>query len=108
MAEFANFDGTPSSLGSETSKRKAAILDRHLPDGYSAEPDVAFGPANPSASGSASNDNDTTGDPIESSLLLQGGDMHRDMFKIKARANSLRRAATFSHHTPPPSLPKTN
>ncbi|KAF4485711.1 AVT3-involved in amino acid efflux from the vacuole [Fusarium agapanthi] len=103
MAEFANFDGTPSSLGSETGKRKAAILDRHLPDGYSAEPDVAFGPANPSASGSASNDNnDISGDPVESSLLLQGGDMHRDMFKIKARANSLRRAATFSHHTLPP------
>ncbi|KAF4972731.1 hypothetical protein FSARC_739 [Fusarium sarcochroum] len=106
MADFANFDGTPSSLGSETRDRQAAILDRHLPDGYSADPDVAFGPANPSASASASasatnvND-DSQEDAVESSLLLQGGDMHRDMFKIKARANSLRRAATFSHQTTP-------
>ncbi|KAF4998400.1 hypothetical protein FGRMN_3185 [Fusarium graminum] len=104
MADFANFDGAPSSPGSETGKRKAAILDKHLPDGYSAEPDVAFGPVNPSASASASAtnvDDDSQAEPVESSLLLQGGDMHRDMFKIKARANSLRRAATFSHHHTP-------
>lgn len=106
MADFANFEGTPSSPGSDTGKRKAAILDKHLPDGYSAEPDVAFGPANTTASASASasatnvND-DSPAEPVESSLLLQGGDMHRDMFKIKARANSLRRAATFSHHHTP-------
>ncbi|RGP72788.1 amino acid transporter [Fusarium sporotrichioides] len=104
MADFANFDGTPSSLGSDTNNRKAAILERHLPDGYSAEPDVAFGPANPSGSASASATNvndDSQAEPVESSLLLQGGDMHRDMFKIKARASSLRRAATFSHHSVP-------
>lgn len=104
MADFANFDGTPSSLGSDTNHRKAAILERHLPDGYSAEPDVAFGPANPSGSASASAanaDDDSQAEPVESSLLLQGGDMHRDMFKIKARASSLRRAATFSHHAIP-------
>ncbi|KIL85522.1 amino acid permease [Fusarium avenaceum] len=108
MADFATFEGTPSSLGSDTGKRKAAILDKHLPDGYSAEPDVAFGPASTTASASASasasatnvND-DSLAEPVESSLLLQGGDMHRDMFKIKARANSLRRAATFSHHHTP-------
>ncbi|SPJ71446.1 probable AVT3 - involved in amino acid efflux from the vacuole [Fusarium torulosum] len=106
MADFTNFEGTPSSPGSDTGKRKAAILDKHLPDGYSAEPDVAFGPANTSTSASASasatnvND-DSQAEPVESSLLLQGGDMHRDMFKIKARANSLRRAATFSHHHTP-------
>jgi proton-coupled amino acid transporter len=104
MADFANFDGTPSSLGSDTNNRKAAILERHLPDGYSADPDVAFGPANPSGSASASATNvndDSQAEPVESSLLLQGGDMHRDMFKIKARASSLRRAATFSHHAIP-------
>ncbi|QPC75883.1 hypothetical protein HYE68_006635 [Fusarium pseudograminearum] len=104
MADFANFDGTPSSLGSDTNHRKAAILERHLPDGYSAEPDAAFGPANPSGSVSASAanaDDDSQAEPVESSLLLQGGDMHRDMFKIKARASSLRRAATFSHHAVP-------
>ena len=40
---------------------------------------------------------------LESSLKLQGGDIHRDIFKVKARENSLRRAATFSHQ-PSPSL----
>jgi proton-coupled amino acid transporter len=32
----------------------------------------------------------------ESSLMLQGGDIHRDIYKIKAKANAPRRAATFS------------
>ncbi|KAM0418706.1 hypothetical protein ACHAPT_012405 [Fusarium lateritium] len=99
---MADFNGTPSSLGSQTS-RQAAILDRHLPDGYSAEPEVALGPAQgpvPSAS-ATSLDRTSQADPVESSLLLQGGDMHRDMFRIKARANSIRRANTFSHHASP-------
>ncbi|RCI11872.1 hypothetical protein L249_4182 [Ophiocordyceps polyrhachis-furcata BCC 54312] len=38
---------------------------------------------------------------LESSLRLQGGDIHRDMYRIKARANSLRRSATFSHQPSP-------
>ncbi|KAM6538641.1 Hypothetical protein NCS54_00045800 [Fusarium falciforme] len=100
---MADFNGTPSSLGSQTSKRQAAILDRHLPDGYSADPDVVSGPSQgpvPSAS-AVSLDRTSQADPVESSLLLQGGDMHRDMFKIKARANSIRRANTFSHHASP-------
>ncbi|KAM5342817.1 hypothetical protein ACJ41O_013783 [Fusarium nematophilum] len=91
------------SPGSETSRRQAAILDRHLPDGYSAEPEVALGPSHaPIASASnASLDQISQADPVESSLRLQGGDIHRDIFKIKARANSIRRSATFSHHASP-------
>ncbi|KAF4985543.1 hypothetical protein FDECE_16486 [Fusarium decemcellulare] len=100
---MADFNGTPSSLGSNTSRRAAAILERHLPDGYSAEPEVALGPSEAAAASASapSLDPNTQADAVESSLLLQGGDMHRDMFKIKARANSLRRANTFSHRASP-------
>ncbi|KAH7000008.1 transmembrane amino acid transporter protein-domain-containing protein [Ilyonectria destructans] len=102
MADYLpDLAGSP---GSQHSRRQAEILDRHLPDGYSAEPDVSLlGPGqtlDPSASG-LSLDQASNTDSIESSLRLQGGDMHRDIFKIKARANSLRRSATFSHHASP-------
>lgn len=41
------------------------------------------------------------GQTEESSLTLQGGDIHRDIFRIKARASAPRRAATFSaKHSP--------
>ena len=166
MSDYAE---TP---GSEANKRHAAILDRHLPEGYSAEPDVslgiqpeaetastspgkapagtfpfpgpstptskdlagssaasAAGPADTAIAGDdgtdhdasasvtgnesvgfenpASLDGNSTTDNVESSLKLQGGDIHRDMFRIKARANSLRRANTFSYQ-PSPSLQPAN
>ncbi|KAH7133406.1 transmembrane amino acid transporter protein-domain-containing protein [Dactylonectria estremocensis] len=94
--------GSPGSQHSN--RRQAEILDRHLPEGYSAEPDASLlGHASilgPSASG-LSLDQASNADSVESSLRLQGGDMHRDMFKIKARANSIRRSATFSHQPSP-------
>ena len=110
----------PGSLSSQQSKRHAAVLDKYLPEGYSAGPETSLSaqllPASPSnstssflarqssysgsaqAAGQPNNSGEpSTPDAIESSLKLQGGDIHRDMYKIKARANSLRRAATFSH-----------
>ncbi|CAM1510099.1 Fc.00g004340.m01.CDS01 [Cosmosporella sp. VM-42] len=101
---MADYVDSPGSLGSEAS-RQAAILDRHLPDGYSAEPDVLLGP--PLVAQASNSAPDLTQSPngdaetVESSLKLQGGDIHRDIFKIKARAGSLRRAATFSHQPSP-------
>ncbi|KAH6609025.1 amino acid transporter [Trichoderma cornu-damae] len=113
-------------------QRQAAILHRHLPEGYSADPEVSLAAApvevtveavpalesagrdlsgSPAASAtdpSASHNEQTGGgdaaptlETLESSLRLQGGDIHRDMFKIKARASSLRRSNTFSHHPSP-------
>ncbi|KAI9171889.1 Vacuolar amino acid transporter [Paramyrothecium foliicola] len=120
MAESAD---TPESAGSGVSRRHAAILERHLPEGYSAEPEASLStepvPAPASSSiddlnssaispltpgPSAGSDDGATDNPetIESSLRLQGGDIHRDLFKIKARASSLRRTATFSHKPSPP------
>lgn len=157
---------------SEVNKRHAAILDRHLPEGYSAEPDVSLGiqpqaetssgsplkssantfpfpaqststskddAASPLISGSTpagphdeqeslgaaaspsvtGNESVATQSPapregtpgpegVESSLKLQGGDIHRDMFRIKARANSLRRANTFSYQPSPSLQPADN
>lgn len=77
---------TPNS---EQSRRDAKIVGKHLPEGYSAEPDalVPDAPAPDTASGASE---------AESSLLLQGGDIHRDLYKIRARAQAPRRAATFS------------
>lgn len=160
MSEFAD---TP---GSDASRRQAAILERHLPEGFSAEPTVSLGlpdenpeatedaeaadkppesypfptqPTSPQgeasspalssvkavpASASSQNgepaDSSVVGsvpritgslvatpadaantDNVESSLKLQGGDIHRDIFRMKARANSLRRANTFSHQPSP-------
>ncbi|KAF2100128.1 hypothetical protein NA57DRAFT_38366 [Rhizodiscina lignyota] len=78
--------------GSGSSRREAAIVDQHLQEGYSAEPDVLT-----TSISNASQSETALGElPEQSSLKLQGGDIHRDIYKIKARANAPRRAATFS------------
>ncbi|OQO11139.1 hypothetical protein B0A48_05395 [Cryoendolithus antarcticus] len=78
---------TPAS---DRSQREAAIVDQHLPDGYSAAPEVL-------ASGAVTPDSRHNSQEEQDSLLLQGGDIHRDIYRIKARANAPKRAATFSH-----------
>ena len=80
------------SPDSEQSTRDAEIVDRHLPDGYAASPDVVSYGATDSPGEPAEPD----GEIEQSSLVLQGGDMHRDIFKIKARAAKPKRSATFS------------
>lgn len=82
---------TPNS---DQSRREAAVVDRHLPEGYSADTDVV-GAASPNNEPSRG-DGDTPDPQLESSLLLQGGDIHRDIYRIKARANAPRRANTFA------------
>ncbi|KAL7927103.1 transmembrane amino acid transporter domain-containing protein [Trichoderma austrokoningii] len=124
-----------SPSNSDAVQRQAAILHRHLPEGYSADAEVSLAnepvevavepilaPASasqdlfesPAASATdvgntgngqsgqnGSSDATPALETLESSLKLQGGDIHRDMFKIKARANSIRRSNTFSHHPSP-------
>ncbi|KAH8169259.1 transmembrane amino acid transporter protein [Sarocladium implicatum] len=108
--------GSPKE-NEDQDRRVAAILDRHLPEGYSAEPEVSLASEGeeaelarvdspvPSAAGSGFPGSDYgrsgTPDNVESSLRLQGGDIHRDIFRIKARANSLRRSNTFSYNPSP-------
>ncbi|KAG6123900.1 hypothetical protein E4U22_004562 [Claviceps purpurea] len=122
------------NTGDPSNQRHAAILDKFLPEGYSADPEVSLGrqPSNSNWELTDSSPTDGTNSQpptitmmpseesngtacadadightiaphhLKSSLKLQGGDIHRDMFKIKARANSLRRAATFSHQPSQP------
>lgn len=86
-------------------ERVAAVVAEHLPDGYTAAFDGFDGPspaANDSSNapaGSSANPEqpDDSEAPAESSLLLQGGDIHRDLFKIPAQAPGIQRAMTFSH-----------
>ncbi|KAK5118833.1 hypothetical protein LTR62_000042 [Meristemomyces frigidus] len=86
---------TPNS---DRSRREAAIIDPHLPGGYSAAPEaVDYGTTNGKSSARSTGLEDS--EATESSLLLQGGDIHRDIFKIKARAAAPKRSATFSANT---------
>lgn len=93
-------DNTPSPQ--DRIEAEAQVVSEHLPPGFTAEfhstesPATSDGPASSSA---------TTGTELpsaleESSLRLQGGDMHRDLFKMDAAARTQmhRRAATF--HSP--------
>jgi solute carrier family 36 (proton-coupled amino acid transporter) len=87
---------TPSS---EQSRREAEIVDRHLPDGYSATPEAVAYPNNDERGASPEREAE---EPTEqSSLLLQGGDVHRDIFRIKARGSLPRRSNTFSANQSP-------
>lgn len=119
--------GTPNPREDEQ-QRIAAVVAEHLPSGYTAEFD-GFDGASPAAAeieepasipdsqqGGESNGNSNSHDGTtpqeaqgESSLLLQGGDIHRDLFKIPVKAN-LQRAMTFSHpdRTSTPDLLLTN
>lgn len=83
-------------------QRIAAVVAEHLPAGYTAAFDGFDGPGAaaildteeaPPATSNGAEEEALNG---ESSLLLQGGDMHRDLFKIPVKAN-LQRAMTFSH-----------
>ncbi|KAK1832064.1 transmembrane amino acid transporter protein-domain-containing protein [Podospora conica] len=89
---------TTPLLPTQERPRKAEVVAEHLPAGYTAEFD-----GGDSTSRNASSSRHTTRDASptgESSLKLQGGDMHRDLFKLDASARNLlhKRAATF--HAP--------
>lgn len=112
--------GTPNPREDEQ-QRIAAVVAEHLPSGYTAhfagfdgaspladdnDDEPSRNPPNPLAfdnsnsnSNSNNNDDDTHAhqeEPPQDSLLLQGGDIHRDLFRIPIKA-SLQRAMTFSH-----------
>ncbi|KAI0095724.1 transmembrane amino acid transporter [Nemania sp. FL0031] len=80
---------------------EAEVIAEHLPQGYTAEFTGVPNNDPPTGGGgggsSASNSDETP--PEEDSLKLQGGDIHRDIFKAATRARMHRRAATF-HHPP--------
>lgn len=75
-------------------RQDAQVVSEHLPSGYTAEfdgvpPTEPSGPSEPNYGSENSRE--------ESSLRLQGGDIHRDLFKLDARVKKHRRANTFHH-----------
>lgn len=89
---------SPSSQN-ERRQAEADVVSRRLPSGYTAEPDaISNSPSNASPSASASNLPSSAEEP-QDSLALQGGDIHREFFKIGARARLPARAHTFAHPT---------
>lgn len=74
----------------------ARVISEHLPAGYSAAFDGKVDGAPPAGSSSSSTP-DLTEIPGESSLKLQGGDIHRSLFKLDQRARMAKRSATFSY-----------
>jgi proton-coupled amino acid transporter len=75
---------------------QARILAHHLDPAFSAHHDSVHLNAHNQNTASAP-------DERESSLKLPGGDMHRDLYKIEARAKLHHRSATFSHPSGPAS-----
>lgn len=85
------------SISSGTSRRQDVIAE-HLPPGYGSGFDSALG--EPSSSGTLASQSSANlpGTEEESSLKLQGGDIHRDLFKLSANPLAgLQRSKTFSH-----------
>ncbi|KAE8872152.1 hypothetical protein PTNB73_03611 [Pyrenophora teres f. teres] len=87
---------TPQTTAGANPK-EARVLEQHLDPSYGYS---EFDPATPSQEdGAESSANSTDRQVPESSLRLQGGDIHRDLYKIAAqnrRQKLHQRAATFS------------
>ncbi|GAB7353148.1 hypothetical protein MBLNU459_g3682t1 [Dothideomycetes sp. NU459] len=88
---------TPNS---EVDQRHAEIVSEHLPSGYTADyTNTSSDERDRSAAASSGPI------PEQDSLKLQGGDIHRDIFKLNAQPQYLhQRSATFSH----PATERTN
>ncbi|MCJ1279195.1 hypothetical protein MMC21_007019 [Puttea exsequens] len=90
---------TPSSQ-QDRLEAEADIVSRYLPPGYSAEPDAVWNEGSnengEAASRSALDLPAPPKSPPQDSLKLQGGDIHREIFKIGARAKLHQRANTFA------------
>jgi solute carrier family 36 (proton-coupled amino acid transporter) len=91
MAETPNRDA-------EQEHQQAKVLARHLDPAFSAD----FDGTTPDDVDNGDSTNSGDRENPESSLRLLGGDIHRDLYKVDARARRAKlhqRAATFSHPT---------
>ncbi|KAL2261420.1 hypothetical protein VTK26DRAFT_4215 [Humicola hyalothermophila] len=92
------FDHTPTPPPlNDRRETEAEAVAKHLPSGYTASFHTAGASDGPTSSASGT---ELPERYEESSLRLQGGDIHRDLFKMDAaaRGQAHRRAATF--HSP--------
>ncbi|KAH7383243.1 transmembrane amino acid transporter protein-domain-containing protein [Pyrenochaeta sp. MPI-SDFR-AT-0127] len=77
--------------------KEARVLEQHLDPGY--EFSAEFDPATPAQEFEPGSSSNSLRQAPESSLRLQGGDIHRDLYKIAGQARRQKlhqRAATFS------------
>jgi solute carrier family 36 (proton-coupled amino acid transporter) len=88
----------PDHSPSPEDRRRAEIISRHLDPAYTAHLESAE-PSSPPRSSRTTQSSNASARDQESSLKLQGGDVHRDLYKISARASPspIQRAQTFSH-----------
>ncbi|KAL2193288.1 transmembrane amino acid transporter protein-domain-containing protein [Corynascus similis CBS 632.67] len=93
-------DTTETSRERRDPEARAHVVVEHLPPGYTAEFQSTPGSTDGATPESATAGSEGVSIPAEeSSLMLQGGDMHRDLFKLDPSSRPMhRRAATF--HTP--------
>ena len=77
---------------SQDDRRQAEVVSGHLPQGYSS----TFDGANDGSELASSSAPDLTISQEQSSLKLQGGDIHRDLYKVEARAKIHQRSNTFA------------
>ncbi|KAE9366450.1 amino acid transporter [Stipitochalara longipes BDJ] len=91
---MSNLDTSPSA----EDRRRADIVSRHLDPSYTAQLE-SVSPSPAPSSSRATQDSNGSATDHESSLKLQGGDVHRDLYKIseRGRASPIQRAQTFSH-----------
>lgn len=78
--------------------KEARVLEQHLDPGYAFS--AEFDPQTPYTDDAPGSSSNSVRPALESSLQLQGGDIHRDLYKIAGqgkRARLHQRAATFSH-----------
>lgn len=82
----------------EQNIQDARVLSEHLDPGFTAE----FDGTTPETVGEGTSSKSAPELTAESSLRLQGGDIHRDLYRIQANARRVKlhqRAKTFSHPT---------
>jgi proton-coupled amino acid transporter len=99
---------TPNTTAGANPK-EARVLEQHLDPAYTFS--AEFDPQTPYSDEAPGSSSNSVRPEIESSLQLQGGDIHRDLYKIAGQARRQKlhqRAATFSHthEFAPPSEPE--
>ena len=90
---------------SDEERRQAEIVSRHLDPAYTANFEGLTDDTPPQSSSVTQRSNESEQEQ-DSSLRLQGGDIHRDLYKIRSRTNGIQRAQTFSY-TPPSTMDGT-
>ncbi|KAA8650290.1 hypothetical protein EYZ11_001364 [Aspergillus tanneri] len=84
----------PSGHSSEA--READILSHHLDPQFTASIDGQF-PTSPENDSHTDTTSPAATSEPQSSLKLQGGDVHRDLYRIEAKSKQTKRSASFSH-----------